>query len=125
MEWAARSDYMAGIPRKMVIMAVGGLAKAAVSLLNNTTVHNADTLLRLVRSRPPGIPLVTVSNHMSTMDDPLLWGFKGFPVTDAKLSRWALAAEDICFKSSMLSYFFRLGKVNFLSWFDFGFSSRF
>lgn len=110
MEWAARSDYMGGIPRKMVIMAVGGLAKAAVSLLNNTTVHNADTLLRLVRSRPPGVPLVTVSNHMSTMDDPLLWGFKGFPITDAKLSRWALAAEDICFKSSMLSYFFRLGK---------------
>lgn len=125
MEWAARSDYMGGIPRKMVIMAVGGLAKAAVSLLNNTTVHNADTLLRLVRSRPPGVPLVTVSNHMSTMDDPLLWGFKGFPITDAKLSRWALAAEDICFKSSMLSYFFRLGKVNFLSWFDFGFSYRF
>ncbi|XP_021804521.1 N-acylphosphatidylethanolamine synthase [Prunus avium] len=110
MEWAARSDYMGGIPRKMVIMAVGGLAKAVVSLLNNTTVHNADTLLRLVRSRPPGVPLVTVSNHMSTMDDPFLWGFKGFPITDAKLSRWALAAEDICFKSSMLSYFFRLGK---------------
>lgn len=120
MEWAARSDYMGGIPRKMVIMAVGGLAKAVVSLLNNTTVHNADTLLRLVRSRPPGVPLVTVSNHMSTMDDPFLWGFKGFPITDAKLSRWALAAEDICFKSSMLSYFFRLGKVNCLSWFDFG-----
>ncbi|KAM0975063.1 N-acylphosphatidylethanolamine synthase-like [Malus sylvestris] len=110
MEWAARSDYMGGIPRKMVITAVGGLAKAVVSLLNSTTVHNADTLLRLVRSRPNGVPLVTVSNHMSTMDDPFLWGFKGFPSTDANLARWVLAAEDICFKNSVFSYFFRLGK---------------
>ncbi|TQD76208.1 hypothetical protein C1H46_038235 [Malus baccata] len=110
MEWAARSDYMGGIPRKMVLTAVGGLAKAVVSLFNSTTVHNADTLLRLVRSRPNGVPLVTVSNHMSTMDDPFLWAFKGFPITDANLSRWVLAAEDICFKNSMLSYFFRVGK---------------
>ncbi|XP_068309353.1 N-acylphosphatidylethanolamine synthase [Pyrus communis] len=110
MEWAARSDHMGGIPRKMVITAVGGLAKAVVSLINSTTVHNADTLLRLVRSRPNGVPLVTVSNHMSTMDDPFLWGFKGFPSTDANLARWVLAAEDICFKNSVLSYFFRLGK---------------
>ncbi|XP_050132257.1 N-acylphosphatidylethanolamine synthase-like isoform X2 [Malus sylvestris] len=92
MEWAARSDYMGGIPRKMVLTAVGGLAKAVVSLFNSTTVHNADTLLRLVRSRPNGVPLVTVSNHMSTMDDPFLWAFKGFPITDANLSR-----GGICF----------------------------
>lgn len=47
-------------------MAVGAFAKAVASILNSTTVHNADTLLRLVRSRPPGVPLITVSNHMST-----------------------------------------------------------
>lgn len=110
MEWAGRADYMGGIPRKIVIGAVGSLSKAWVSFLNSTTVHNADTLLHLVRSRPNGLPLITVSNHMSTLDDPLLWGFKGFPICDANLSRWVLAAEDICFKSSPLSYFFRLGK---------------
>ncbi|KAK8996207.1 hypothetical protein V6N11_076454 [Hibiscus sabdariffa] len=44
------------------------------------------------------------------LDDPLLWGFKGFPSVDSKLARWALAAEDICFKNSFLTYFFRLGK---------------
>lgn len=66
MEWAARQNYMGGIPRKMVIMAVGAFAKAVTTLLNTTTVHNADTLLHLVQSRPPGVPLITVSNHMST-----------------------------------------------------------
>ncbi|XP_062227046.1 N-acylphosphatidylethanolamine synthase-like isoform X2 [Phragmites australis] len=43
-------------------------------------------------------------------DDPLMWGFKGFPTTDAQLGRWVLTAEDICFKNVVLSYMFRLGK---------------
>ena len=116
MKWAGRPDYMGGIPRKIVIAAVGILAKAWVNLLNSTTVHNADTLLNLVRSRPTGLPLITVSNHMSTLDDPFLWAFKGFPTCDANLSRWVLAAEDICFKNPAFSYFFRLGRC----WFEGG-----
>ncbi|KAJ6417452.1 hypothetical protein OIU84_003216 [Salix udensis] len=110
MEWAARGDHMRGIPRKMVIMAVGAFAKAVANFLNTTTVHNADKLINLVRSRPPGVPLITVSNHMSTLDDPVMWGFKGFPISDSNLARWALAAEDICFKNPLLTYFFRTGK---------------
>lgn len=110
MEWAARGGHLSGVPRKFIIAAVGAFAKAVTTLLNTTTVHNADNLLRLVRSRPPGVPLLTVSNHMSTLDDPLMWGFKGFPITDAKLARWVLAAEDICFRNTVMSYFFRLGK---------------
>lgn len=66
MEWAARGTHLRGIPRKVVFMAVGAFAKALANLLNTTTVHNSDTLIRLVRSRPPGVPLLTVSNHMST-----------------------------------------------------------
>ncbi|GLT26953.1 hypothetical protein SLA2020_019880 [Shorea laevis] len=110
MEWAAKANHMGGIPRKMVFTAIGAFAKAVATLVNTTSVHNADTLLSLVRSRPTGIPLITVSNHMSTLDDPLMWGFKGFPSSDAKLGRWVLAAEDICFKNAVFSYFFRLGK---------------
>ncbi|XP_027079069.1 N-acylphosphatidylethanolamine synthase isoform X1 [Coffea eugenioides] len=110
MEWAARGNHLRGIPRKAIFMAVGAFAKAVANLLNTTTVHNAETLIHLVRSRPPGVPLLTVSNHMSTLDDPVMWGFKGFPITDARIGRWVLAAEDICFKNTVLSYFFRLGK---------------
>ncbi|KAF8029222.1 hypothetical protein BT93_E1782 [Corymbia citriodora subsp. variegata] len=110
MEWAASGTHLRGVPRRAVFAAVGAFAKAVASLLNTTTVHNADTLLRLVRHRPPGVPLLTVSNHMSTLDDPVMWGFKGFPSMDARMGRWVLAAEDICFKNAVLSYFFRLGK---------------
>ncbi|KAL6993317.1 folate gamma-glutamyl hydrolase [Sarracenia purpurea var. burkii] len=108
MDWAARANHMGGIPRKMVIMAVGAFAKAEANLLNSTTVHNGDTLIRLVRSRPPGVPLLTVSNHMSTLDDPVMWGFKGFPTMDAKLVRWVLAAEDICFKNKDIKEFLEI-----------------
>ncbi|KAL2247146.1 UNVERIFIED_CONTAM: N-acylphosphatidylethanolamine synthase [Sesamum indicum] len=110
MEWAARGDHLGGIPRKMMFMSVGAFAKAVANLLNTTTVYNLETLLRLVRHRPPGVPLLTVSNHMSTLDDPVMWGLKDFPVTDAESGRWVLAAEDICFKNPVLSYLFRLGK---------------
>lgn len=110
LEWAGSAKHMRGVPRKIVIGAVGLFAKTVANLLNNTHVHNSQTLMHLVRSRPPGVPLITVSNHMSTLDDPVMWGFKGFPTSDASLARWVLAAEDICFKNTVLSYFFRLGK---------------
>ncbi|KAE9466293.1 hypothetical protein C3L33_01792, partial [Rhododendron williamsianum] len=129
MEWAARANHMGGIPRKAIILAAGAFARAVANLLNSTTVHNPETLIRLVRSRPPGVPLLTVSNHMSTsvngngihfsvitsdrLDDPVMWGFKGFPTMDANLARWVLAAEDICFKNRVLSYCFRLGIHSF------------
>lgn len=66
MEWAGQMGHMWGIPRKMMFMAVGAFAKTVANLLNTTSVHNANTLLRLVQYRPPGVPLITVSNHMST-----------------------------------------------------------
>ena len=140
MEWAARAEHLRGISRKVVIAAVGAFAKTVSSLLNTAAVHNADTLLRLVRSRPHCVPLINVSNHMSTsaltlsffflfffllflficeckkwcsLDDPVMWGFKGFPIFDTKLARWVFAAEDICFKNALYSYIFRVGKFDF------------
>ncbi|KAL8532218.1 hypothetical protein ACS0TY_008716 [Phlomoides rotata] len=110
MEWAARKDHLGGIPRKMMFTVVGAFAKSVANLLNTTTVNNLETLLRLVRHRPPGVPLLTVSNHMSTLDDPVMWGVKGFPITDSELGRWVLTAEDICFKNPVYSYCFRIGK---------------
>ena len=44
------------------------------------------------------------------IDDPFMWGFKGFPITDAKLARWVLTAEDICFRNVFMSYVFRVGE---------------
>ncbi|KAL6528928.1 hypothetical protein OROMI_028814 [Orobanche minor] len=59
MEWATRRDHLGGTPRKMIFMAVGAFAKAVANLLNTTTVYNVGTLLRLIRHRPHGVPLLT------------------------------------------------------------------
>ncbi|KAG6551349.1 hypothetical protein Mapa_007135 [Marchantia paleacea] len=107
---ASKASHAGGIQRRLVLNTVGAFARLFTSVLNRTTVHNKDTLLDLVQSRPPDTPLVTVSNHMSTLDDPLMWGMKGLRITDPKLSRWTLSAEDICFTNPIFSYFFRLGK---------------
>jgi monolysocardiolipin acyltransferase len=72
LRWAGRAGHLGGFPRAVVFAAVGAFAKAYASLLNTTTVHNADALLRLVSARPPGTPLLTVSNHMSTYVRPIL-----------------------------------------------------
>ncbi|CAM6118175.1 unnamed protein product [Calypogeia fissa] len=109
-ESASNASHLGGVPRYLVLSTIGGLAKLVTTFLNRTRVYNKDTLLDLVQSRPAGTPLVTVSNHMSTIDDPLMWGLKGLPIEDPKLSRWTLAAEDICFTNHLFSYFFRLGK---------------
>ena len=66
MEWAGRPNHLGGLPRKTMIMVVGTFAKAVASLLNSTSVPNLDTLLNLVKSRPPSVPLIAISNYMST-----------------------------------------------------------
>ncbi|KAF0517733.1 acyltransferase-domain-containing protein [Gigaspora margarita] len=57
-------------------------------------------------------PILTVANHLSTLDDPLLWGsipFKNF--LSRHRTRWTLGAQEICFTTPKLSNFFALGQV--------------
>ena len=42
--------------------------------LNKTEVHNRQTLTKAVELRPADRGLVTISNHTSCIDDPLMWG---------------------------------------------------
>ncbi|KAK0646252.1 hypothetical protein B0T16DRAFT_413013 [Cercophora newfieldiana] len=56
--------------------------------------------------------LLTVSNHVSVLDDPVIWGL--LPLSNAfnpSNLRWTLGAHDICFKNGFLSTFFNLGQV--------------
>lgn len=65
------------------------------------------------QARPAGQPLITVSNHVAAMDDPLLLAaltpFRS--VFEPGGMRWSLCATDRCFKNGFMSAFFRAGQV--------------
>ncbi|KAI0184644.1 hypothetical protein EV127DRAFT_350009 [Xylaria flabelliformis] len=56
--------------------------------------------------------LLTVCNHISIMDDPLMWGVLPFKYAfNPSNHRWGLGAHDICFKNDLLGAFFSAGQV--------------
>ncbi|XP_037827570.1 tafazzin homolog [Lucilia sericata] len=79
--------------------------------MNKTKVYNRERLIEAVAKRPPGVPLVTVSNHHSCFDDPGLWGVLPVRyVCNSFKIRWSMAAHDICFTNKYHSTFFMFGK---------------
>jgi len=56
--------------------------------------------------------LLTVSNHISVMDDPILWGT--LPLSylfNPDNFRWGLGSYDLCFTNKGISTFFTLGQI--------------
>ncbi|XP_046387433.1 tafazzin [Ischnura elegans] len=95
----------------LAVSTVGLFSKIVMEWLNTTTVHNREVLIHAIERRPPGVPLITVSNHYSCFDDPGLWGTLGFrQLWSRDKMRWSLTAHDICFTNVFHSYFFMLGK---------------
>ncbi|GJP86012.1 hypothetical protein CLOP_g16082 [Closterium sp. NIES-67] len=106
----AENSYQRGIPRRLSLSFVHAWTFTYTHVVNRTKVINEDTLLELVRRRPKGTPLITVSNHMSTLDDPLLWNQWRLRFSDPYRCRWTLTARDICFTNPFTAYLFRLAK---------------
>ena len=90
------------------------VGKTLTTFFQTTTIHNLDPLLHSIHNRPPTIPLITVSNHTSTLDDPLIfcallpWGamkamWRGM--------RWCLGAEEFTFIGGLTSWFFGTGRL--------------
>lgn len=96
-----------------IISTVGLLSHTYLSLFTRLQVLGyAENLSQHVHTRQG--PLLTYSNHTSTVDDPLHWG--AFPAWDLiKLPftgrmRWSLAADDICFTRKIHAKFFSYGQ---------------
>lgn len=79
--------------------------------LQRVQVKNLERLKKVVWERPSGQPLVTVSNHTSCIDDPLMWGLLPTKVSLREQMRWIPAAKEICFSNKLLSTVFSLGRL--------------
>lgn len=80
-------------------------------VLNKTKVYNVDTLLDLVYNRQKK-SLITVCNHDSCCDDPVVFG-SFLPLSllaNFRKMKWSLAAKEICFGNPFTSTFFGMAK---------------
>lgn len=113
---------------KLVLQLVGSWAYLLAHVLNKTVVHNKETFdseLRRIEAQiycdqpkephpKQEAPLLTYSNHISCIDDPILWGSLlpfSYYTTNTKSIRWSAAAVEICFSKPWHSTFFSLGKT--------------
>lgn len=100
------------------ILCVSTFCRAFLYGLNKTEVHGLPRFLNLLRSRADHRNrrkgLITVSNHISVLDDPLIWGTLplSFAAYHGHLNhRWTFGSHDICFKSAFRRHFFTLGQT--------------
>ncbi|KAL2164217.1 hypothetical protein VTH06DRAFT_3433 [Thermothelomyces fergusii] len=100
----------------MVMGMTGVLSKCFLYGFNRVEVTGLSRFLDILDSRRDPANrrrgLLTVSNHISVLDDPVVWGVLplGY-IFDPTNLRWTLGAADICFSNKFFSTFFSYGQV--------------
>ncbi|KAL1915271.1 uncharacterized protein VTP21DRAFT_7547 [Calcarisporiella thermophila] len=95
-----------------IIFTVGMACKLFLKWCTTTTLYGHEAFFDILMDPNRKRPLVTVSNHTSVLDDPLLWGIlpcRAF--WNLHHMRWTLGAQDICFTNPIFSTFFALGQT--------------
>ena len=111
------------IVRSLTLSAVTGLCRAYLSTCN-VEIINLDKFHAILNQSweaaqrqdyENGRPVLTVSNHMSTIDDPIIISriapMAMLAPSGVKRHRWGGCSEEICFKTTALASFFGAGKV--------------
>jgi len=100
----------------LIMGLTGSLSRGFLYGLNRIEVFGLDGFLETldrrkdIEGREKG--LITVSNHVSVMDDPLIWGVLPFEYAfNPSNHRWSLGSYDICFQNRFLTAFFNYGQV--------------
>lgn len=90
--------------------ATAALVKASLQLCDSIQVEGLEHLFNAFAQ---GKPVLTISNHISVLDDPCAWSV-AMPLRyflDSRTTRWTLGASDIVFKNAPLRLFFNRGQV--------------
>ncbi|CAA0831485.1 Phospholipid/glycerol acyltransferase family protein [Striga hermonthica] len=97
----------------VAVPVIGNVCHVFMHGLNRIQIFGAEKLEHALLHRPENKPLLTVSNHVAAMDDPLVIAslLPRSMLLDAKGLRWTLCASDRCFKNPVTSAFFKYVKV--------------
>ncbi|KAK4177355.1 putative lysophosphatidylcholine acyltransferase [Triangularia setosa] len=114
---AAQMPSLSMRAKSSMIMGLTGLiSRCFLHGFNTVEVHGLAQFRELLDSRADPKKrergLLTVSNHVSVLDDPMVWGL--LPLSYAfnpNNLRWTLGAHDICFKNKLFASFFTHGQV--------------
>ncbi|KAJ3574527.1 hypothetical protein NP233_g1711 [Leucocoprinus birnbaumii] len=106
---------MSRLVSSATVAVVGLTCKAVLSSgFCSLTVNGLPILRNALESaaRDRGQGVLTVANHISTLDDPVAWGIlPAHYYFRSRTTRWALGASDIMFTNPFFSTFFRLGQT--------------
>ncbi|CAN8097080.1 unnamed protein product [Discula destructiva] len=100
----------------MVLGLTTSISKGFLNGFNSLETIGLENFVKLLEERNDPFErqrgLITVSNHISVVDDPLIWGVLPLRVGFQPWNlRWSLGAHDICFQNKLLSTYFTLGQV--------------
>ncbi|KAI1320107.1 hypothetical protein EDD11_002079 [Mortierella claussenii] len=97
----------------MVMCGVAALSKVFMTFGAYTGVHNMNPFLKVLYDPHRTRPILTVTNHASTADDPLLWGALPWKcyMDPTKTIRYALGAQELCYPNKPVGAFFRFGQI--------------
>lgn len=107
------NSHVVRLLQAVAIPIIGNVCHAFMHSFNQTEVYGVEKLTNAVLHRPQGQALITVSNHVASMDDPLVLAAMLPPrvLLHANFLRWTLCATDRCFTNAATSAFFRCVKV--------------
>ena len=104
-------SWLMSLTRGISIFPVSCMARMFLKL-NDVTYHDGEKLYQHLEHRKPGQALITVANHTSTIDDPVLMaGFIPMKYWLPSKMRWGLCTQEICFQNNILGAFFGSGKA--------------
>lgn len=90
-----------------VITLIHTASRLYLRLFQQVQTKNLRTLRNLVLKRPSNMPLVTIGNHTSCVDDPVLWGLLPYRnIFNNASIRWIPAANEVCFGTRFLDFLF-------------------
>ncbi|XP_012089006.1 tafazzin [Jatropha curcas] len=99
--------------QSVAVPLIGNMCHIFMNGLNRVQVYGLEKLHEGLLHRPKNKPLLTVSNHVASVDDPFVIASLLPPrvLLDAHNLRWTLCASDRCFRNPVTSAFFRSVKV--------------
>ncbi|CAO2832819.1 unnamed protein product [Amaranthus hypochondriacus] len=111
--YAEEESAITRMLQALAVPLLGNVCHVFMHGLNRVQVYGSEKLLNALQCKSKDTPLITVSNHVASMDDPLVISALLPPsvLMDAKKLRWTLCATDRCFKNPATSAFFRSVKV--------------